>query len=73
MYDNQPSPLIGKTVEYSVGKEDIKTGIILDKVLCKDSNNKNATLIPVTGFMVEDQSNKAVWTVPHWRITKIIS
>lgn len=64
-----PSLLVGKRVAYTITKDTISHGFVLDK---GDIKNASADNFTVTGYMIEDDTTHEIIPIAYWRIKKIL-
>lgn len=60
--------LVGKEVRFSIEKEKLSQGVVMDKILMV--GNADST---VTGYVVEEKKTGAIFFVQYWRIKQILS
>lgn len=65
----QISLLVGKRVRYSISKQNMGTGVIMDKVYKKE---KVDDICPITAYMIEDDVTEELIPVAFWRVLKVL-
>lgn len=67
--DVELSLLIGQTIEYSITKDQHSVGVVLDKVLAKESAKDD---FAVTKYLVEDNKSRAIVHIASWRVIRVV-
>lgn len=64
-----PSLLVGKNVKYSVTKDILLTGLVLDKIQMYEKPTHQNT---VTGYMILDHATGEIKPISYWRISTVL-
>lgn len=62
------SLLVGKTVKYSITKNEIGEGVVVDKIQKKEKADDQ---ILVTGYLIKGSDGKII-NISYWRILEVV-
>lgn len=62
-----PSLIVGKRVVFSMTKDTLLRGLVLDKCDIKEKSTDDFT---VTGYIVQEEASNEFMVVAYWRIKK---